>query len=252
MKYIKLFEEYINEGVKSVNDLKSLMKRLQKSKNFTSVQLVTNKDKDDWAYGTVINIKSKLKSENPHHLNDLDEFTIGINSDDNNYFWGHYDLNGHNEEYLKDEREVLSWVRANENVNESKTKLVNIGLGTAIDANTFQATSALQDTINNRRNQKAGKKKKKLNEAVVLSKELGGYDHSKFLKIAWSLSIEELKSILSQSKFDLKWLNGNSRGLLGTFNRRDALFVSSRITLLEDLIKHKTKDPNFITDHYKD
>jgi hypothetical protein len=80
----------------------------------------------------------------------------------------------------------------------------------------------------------------------ILSPEMGGSgpDPKGFLKIIWELSIKELETLLSKSQDDLKWLKANSRGTLGAFNRKDAQFVTSRISLINDLIKRKKKDPN--------
>ena len=92
-----------------------------------------------------------------------------------------------------------------------------------------------------------------LNESasIVMSLELGGYDDKQFLKTIWKLSIEELNSLLEKAQSDLKWLNGNSKGILGSFNRKDAQFTKSRITWIKDVIKHKQNDPEFIPDWLK-
>lgn len=88
--------------------------------------------------------------------------------------------------------------------------------------------------------------------ATSLSPSMGGYDDKEFLKIAFSMSLDELNTLLDKSKNDLKWLNANSRGILGTFNRKDAQWVKTRMTLIKDVIKNKKKDPEFIPDWLKE
>jgi hypothetical protein len=92
------------------------------------------------------------------------------------------------------------------------------------------------------------KLKEDLNEAsaTVLSPEMGGGGPvpKGFLKVIWELPVEELQTLLTKSQDDLKWLKANSRGTLGAFNRKDAQIVTSRISLMKDLIKRKKEDPN--------
>jgi len=81
--------------------------------------------------------------------------------------------------------------------------------------------------------------------ATSLKPDMGGYDDKEFLKIIIKMSIDELNSLLDKSKSDLKWLNSNSKGILGSFNRKDAQWVKVRIRFINDVIKNKKKDPNF-------
>jgi hypothetical protein len=85
----------------------------------------------------------------------------------------------------------------------------------------------------------------------VISKEFGGTDDSQFLKIAWKLSLDELQDLLATSISDLKWLKAHSKGILNSFNRKDALWVAGRIKFIQQIITSKKKNPNFIPDIYK-
>ena len=93
----------------------------------------------------------------------------------------------------------------------------------------------------------------RLNESVatVLSRDLGGYDHSDFLHVAWHMDIVELESLLEKSKYDLKWLNAHSRGIMGLFHKKDAQWVKTRIKFLNQIITSKKKDSEYIPDNYK-
>lgn len=87
--------------------------------------------------------------------------------------------------------------------------------------------------------------------AKVISKEFGGDNDSKFLKIAWKMSIADLDELLSTSVEDLKWLKKHSKGTLGLFNKRDALLVNNRIKYIKQIIHSKKKTPDFIPAHHK-
>lgn len=86
----------------------------------------------------------------------------------------------------------------------------------------------------------------------VLSTEFGGYDDMSFLKKTWRMSVEELLPILEKAKSDLKWLNRNSRGLMGLFNKKDAQWVRCRIKWIDSIIKKKQKDPTYMPDMVKE
>ena len=90
-----------------------------------------------------------------------------------------------------------------------------------------------------------------IDEAQVISKELGGFDDKEFLKIVWNMDISDLETLMDKSKSDLKWLKANSKGLLGTFNRKEAQWVKSRISFIDEIIKSKNKDSSYIPDNYK-
>lgn len=88
-------------------------------------------------------------------------------------------------------------------------------------------------------------------DAKILSNEFGGYDDSKFLKKIWYIEISELEKLLNQSMTDLKFLKANSKGIIGSFNRKDVQWVTGRIKYIQQVIKSKKKEPNFVPDHYR-
>lgn len=85
----------------------------------------------------------------------------------------------------------------------------------------------------------------------IISKEFGGIDDREFLKIVWKLTIDELDQLVLSSLADLKFLNKNSRGIFGVFNRRDANIVKGRINWVKQIIKSKKKNPDFIPEPFK-
>ena len=91
-----------------------------------------------------------------------------------------------------------------------------------------------------------------LNEADIkaLRKEFGGYDDRVFLKKVWHMSLDELNDLLKVSLLDMKWLKGNSKGTIGLFARKDAQWLKSRIDYIKQIIKSKTKRPDYVPDHY--
>lgn len=93
----------------------------------------------------------------------------------------------------------------------------------------------------------------RLNESVatIVSRALGGYDQIEFLRIAWNMELTDLESLLEKSKYDLTWLRGNSKGVMGLFNKKDAQYVKSRINFLKEIITSKKKDSEYIPDQYK-
>jgi hypothetical protein len=86
----------------------------------------------------------------------------------------------------------------------------------------------------------------------VLSTEFGGYDDMAFLKKTWRMSVEELLPVLEKAKSDLKWLNQNSKGLMGLFNKKDARWVRNRIKWIDSIIKKKQKDSTYMPDMVKE
>lgn len=85
----------------------------------------------------------------------------------------------------------------------------------------------------------------------IISKEFGGIDDREFLKIVWKLPIDELGQLYLSSLEDLKFLNKNSKRMMGLFNKKDASLVKSRINFIKDIIKYKKKDPDFIPEPFK-
>lgn len=88
-------------------------------------------------------------------------------------------------------------------------------------------------------------------DSAALTKEFGGYDHSSFLKIAWYMDIDALEKLLDTSNKDMKFLKANSKGILGSFNRKDAQFLKNRIDFIKEIIHDKKEDPDYVPDHYK-
>jgi hypothetical protein len=96
---------------------------------------------------------------------------------------------------------------------------------------------------------------KVLNEtSKIISDEFGGIDDSKFIRIVWKMSLDELKNLLDETQSDLKWTkNIAPKGkIMGLFTRRDIMMIKSRIKFLNQIISHKEKDPNFLPDFIKD
>lgn len=96
---------------------------------------------------------------------------------------------------------------------------------------------------------------KTLNESgpKIFTQEFGGYDDANFLKIAWKMSIEDLKALLEETLSNLKWIKnvGPKGKIMGTFTRRDIQLLNSRIKFLQEIIKSKTTNPEYIPDRYK-
>jgi len=96
---------------------------------------------------------------------------------------------------------------------------------------------------------------KTLNESgpKIFTQEFGGYDDGNFLKIAWKMSIEDLKALLEETLSNLKWIkNQGSKGkIMGLITRRDIQLLNFRIKLLQEIIKSKIESPEYIPDYYK-
>lgn len=96
---------------------------------------------------------------------------------------------------------------------------------------------------------------KTLNESgpKIFTQEFGGYDDANFLKIAWKMSIEDLKALLEETLSSLKWIKnvGPKGKTMGTFTRRDIQLLNSRIKFLKEIIKSKIESPEYIPDYYK-
>lgn len=96
MKRIKTFDEFINESVKESKLLADIFKEAKKSRNFSIVEMRDDLDKNDWR-GSVVYIKSKLKGDTKYHKDDLDEFEIGLDANDDVIIL-HYIPSGYTEE----------------------------------------------------------------------------------------------------------------------------------------------------------
>jgi len=96
---------------------------------------------------------------------------------------------------------------------------------------------------------------KTLNESgpKIFTQEFGGYDDGNFLKIAWKMSIEDLKALLEETLSNLKWIKnvGPKGRIMGAFTRRDIQLLNSRIKFLQEIIKSKIENPEYIPDYYK-
>lgn len=93
-----------------------------------------------------------------------------------------------------------------------------------------------------------------INETMkIISKEFGGYDDQEFLEKIWNLSLDELESLLTTAKSELKRHTSSSpkRGVFSTFARQDTLVAKGHIKFLESVIMKKKKDPSFVPDLYK-
>ena len=109
MKYMQLFEEFLNEASKPSKPelLVKLFKELSKAKNL---------EKISWGYdeseGHYVQFENGLESEADRHKGEMEAFSFYMN-DDNDGILGIYDLSGYDEE-LKNVKDAINWCRANE------------------------------------------------------------------------------------------------------------------------------------------